>query len=153
MNSVTTQARSDGSITVENRQRLFIRYFTAILIDLVVLNLFDEYWDKVIIGSFTISLFAAVVLQLLLQLTIAFEHRMAGYFKSKQGRFFVVLRWFSTWLVLFVSKFIILWVLDISFGDEVLFLGVWHGLIAFIIVVFAMLLAEKAIMKLYHALA
>ena len=151
--SNATAIADDGSITSSNRQRLFIRYFTAILIDLAVLNLFDEYWDKVVIESFTISLFAAVVLQLLLQLTIVFEHRMAAYFKSKQGKLFVALRWFSTWLVLFISKFIILWVLDISFGEEVLFLGALHGLVAFIIVVFAMLLAEKAIMKLYAALA
>ena len=58
-----------------------------------------------------------------------------------------------TWAVLFISKFIILWVLDISFGEEVLFLGALHGLVAFIVVVFATLLAEKAIMKLYRALA
>ena len=30
-----------------NRQRLFMRYFTATLIDLVVLNLFAEYSDKI----------------------------------------------------------------------------------------------------------
>ncbi|MCW8964067.1 MAG: hypothetical protein OQL16_09735 [Gammaproteobacteria bacterium] len=152
MNNTATLP-DDGSITLNNRQRLFIRYFTAILVDLVVLNLFDEYWDKVVINSFTISLFAAVVLQLLLQLTLVFEHRMASYFKSKSGKAFVALRWLSTWLVLFISKFIILWVLDISFGDEVLFLGVLHGLVAFIVVVFAILLAEKAIMKLYQSLA
>jgi len=143
----------DGSITLSNRQRLFIRYFTAILVDLVVLNFFDEYWDKVVIDSFTIALFAAVVLQVLLQLTLVFEHRMADYFKSKPGKAFVALRWLSTWAVLFISKFIILWVLDISFGDEVQFLGPLHGLVAFIIVVFAILLAEKAIIKLYRSLA
>ena len=143
---------TDGTYTLINRQRLFIRYFTAILIDLVVLNLFDEYWDKVIIGSFTISLFAAIVLQLLLQLTLVLEHRLAAYFQSKAGKAFVVLRWFVTWLVLFLSKFVILWTLDIAFGDEVLFLGVYHGIVAFILVIFAMLLAEKAVMKLYYAL-
>lgn len=153
MSNVTAGPAIDGSITLNNRQRLFIRYFTAILIDLAILNLFDEYWDKVVIDSFTISLFAAIVLQVLLQLTIAFEHRMASYFKAKEGSHFVALRWLSTWLVLFLSKFVILWALDISFGDAVLFLGVYHGIVAFIVVVFAILLAEKAIMKLFHALA
>lgn len=35
-----------------DRQRLFVRYLMAILIDLTVLNLVDEYWDLVTIGSF-----------------------------------------------------------------------------------------------------
>lgn len=146
------KTNTDGTHTLINRQRLFMRYFTAILVDLVVLNLFDEYWDKVIIGSFTISLFAAIVLQLLLQLTLMLEHRLAAYFQSKVGTVFVVLRWFVAWMVLFLSKFVILWTLDIAFGDEVMFLGVYHGIVAFILVIFAMLLAEKAVMKLYYAL-
>ncbi|MFL2545923.1 MAG: hypothetical protein ACJ0SL_00935 [Candidatus Rariloculaceae bacterium] len=41
--------------TPSTRQSLFLRYFTAILIDLVVLNLFTEYSEHVQIDSFTIS--------------------------------------------------------------------------------------------------
>ena len=37
------------------RQRLFVAYFSAILIDLVVLNLFVEYSDYVVIDSFTLA--------------------------------------------------------------------------------------------------
>lgn len=29
------------------RQQMFVRYFTAILIDLTVLNFFNEYWAHV----------------------------------------------------------------------------------------------------------
>ena len=43
-----------------DRQRMFMRYFTAVLIDLVVLNLFVEYSDKVFVDSFTTSLLAAL---------------------------------------------------------------------------------------------
>ena len=68
-------------------QKLFIRYFTAILIDLVVLNLFVEYSQYVDVHSFTISLLAAVLLQVLLKLTLAVEHRIAAYFNAKKGGF------------------------------------------------------------------
>ena len=68
-------------------QKLFIRYFTAILIDLVVLNLFVEYSRYVVVHSFTISLLAAVLLQVLLKLTLAVEHRIAAYFKAMKGGF------------------------------------------------------------------
>ena len=54
-----------------NKQLLYVKYFTAILIDLLVLNLFDEYWDNVVITSFSISLLVAILLQILLKFTIS----------------------------------------------------------------------------------
>ena len=79
------------------RQQLFFRYTLAVLIDLTVLNLFNEYWDYVFIEFFTISLFAAILLQFLLQVTIAIEHRVANYFKKKAGLRPRVMRGLSTW--------------------------------------------------------
>ena len=140
-------AQEDSAQSISTKQRLFMRYFTAILVDLAILNLFDEYWDQVVIESFTISLFTAVVLQVLLQSTIAFEHYIATFFKTKLQRVF------SAWAILFVSKIIILEIINLAFGDNVLFLGAFHGLVAFIVVVIALLVAEKAIIKLYHSLA
>lgn len=58
------QNESAGSFS--NRQRLFIRYTLAVLVDLTVLNLFNEYWDFVYFEYFTISLLTAVLLQFLL---------------------------------------------------------------------------------------
>ncbi|MDX1507672.1 MAG: hypothetical protein R3358_05295, partial [Woeseiaceae bacterium] len=65
------------------RQRLFVRYLMATLIDLTVLNLFDEHWDYVTVDSFTISILAAILLQVLLKATLALEHRVAQYFNSR----------------------------------------------------------------------
>jgi hypothetical protein len=64
------------------KQSLFLRYFTAILIDLAVLNLFDEYWEHVVIDSFTISLVAALLLQVLLKITLALEHLVADFWSQ-----------------------------------------------------------------------
>ena len=131
-----------------NKQKLYIRYFTAILIDLTVLNLFDEHWDLVQINSFTISLFAAIMLQVLLVITLKIEHKIGGYFKSKIGFFAKFLRVFSAWVVLFGSKFVILEALNIAFGDEVLFKGPFHGIVAFIVVIVVMLLTEALSSKI-----
>src|SRR4051812_29443547 len=98
---VTAEAPSDG-------QRLFVRYFTGILIDLVVLGLFAQYWDYVWVISFTTALLAAVVLQILLKLTLALEHQVADFFKRRPGRWSTFLRFFFAWVVLFGSKFVIL---------------------------------------------
>jgi hypothetical protein len=135
-----------------NRQRLFLRYFTAILIDLVVLNLFVEYSESVTVDSFTVSLFAALVLQVLLKSTMALEHRIAAYFNVRQGGFAKFMRFFSAWLVLFGSKFVILGAIDLTFGDSVVFAGPLHGLVVLIIVLVTMLLAEEAVVRIYRRL-
>jgi hypothetical protein len=135
-----------------NRQRLFVRYFMAILIDLTVLNLFVEYSPHVAVDSFTISLLAAVLLQVLLKITIAIEHRVAAWFNTKPGAFARFMRFFTAWLILFGSKFVILEVLDVAFGDSLLFGGPLHGLVVLIVVIVVMLLAEEVVVRFYRRL-
>lgn len=135
-----------------NRQRTFLRYYTGVLIDLVVLNLFAEYWHRVYVDTFTTSLLAAIVLQLLLKATIAVEHWVAGFFKGKSGGFNTFLRFFFAWLVLFGSKFVILDAITLLFGENLRFEGRWHGIIPLIVVVVVMLLVEELIVRFYRLL-
>ncbi|MCE9657650.1 MAG: hypothetical protein K8R60_03755 [Burkholderiales bacterium] len=129
-----------------------MRYFTAILIDLVVLNLFVEYSKNVSIDSFTTSLLAAIVLQVLLKLTIAVEHRVALFFKARPGGLMTFLRFFCAWLVLFGSKFVILEAITFAFGDKVKFDGRFNGIVTLIVVIVAMLVAEELVVRLYRRL-
>jgi hypothetical protein len=122
----------------------------AILIDLTVLNLVDEYWGLVTIGSFTVSALAAVLLQVLLQATLALEHRVAAFFRAKPGSFAKFMRFFTAWLILFGSKFVMLGALDLAFGDDMLFAGPLH--VAFIVVIVAMLAAEEIAVRIYRRL-
>ena len=135
-----------------NRQRLFMRYFTAILIDLVVLNLFVEYSGMVFVDTFTTSLLAAIVLQVLLKLTIVCEHKVLDWFKGRAGAWMTFLKFFCAWLILFGSKFVILEALAQVFGDNVRFDGRWHGIITLIVVVVVMLVVEELIVRYYRAL-
>jgi len=135
-----------------NSQRLFVRYVLATLIDLTVLNLFDEYWAYVTVASFTISILAAILLQVLLKATLALEHRIAGYFNAKSGAAATVMRYFVAWLILFGSKFVMLGAINFAFGNEVVFAGPLHGVAAFIAVVVAMLVAEELVVRLYRRL-
>lgn len=95
----------------------------------------------------------AVLLQFLLQVTIAIEHRVAGYFKTKTGLRAKVLRALSTWTILFASKLVILEAINFAFGESVEFSGPIHGLVAFIIVVIAIIIAEQTITRIYKSLA
>jgi hypothetical protein len=138
--------------TPSPRQRAFLRYLTATLMNLVVLNLFVEYGDHVVAASFTVTLIASVLLQALLKLTIALEHRLAAYFTAKQGGLAKFMRYFSAWLVLFGSKFVILEALSFALGDRLRFGGPFHGIVALIVVVVTMLVVEAAIVKFLRSL-
>jgi len=129
-----------------------MRYLTATLVDLAVLNLFVEYWEHVSVDSFTITLLAAVLLQILLKLTIALEHRLAAFFNARPGGFNKFMRFFTAWLVLFGSKFVILEALSLAFGDGLRFGGPFHGIVALIVVVVTMLAVEAALVKFYRRL-
>lgn len=135
-----------------SRQRLFLRYFTAVLIDLVVLNLFAEYWSRVEIESFSISLLAAVLLQVLLKLTLVLEHRVAAWFDARSGTLARAGRYLAAWVILFGSKFAMLWAIDFAFGDAVRFHGPHHGVLAFIVLVVVMLVAEELFVRFYRRL-
>jgi len=139
--------------TPSSKQRLFVRYFSGILIDLVVLNLFVEYSPNVTIDSFTTSLFAAVLLQVLLKLTLVIEHRVAALFEGKSGGLMTSLRFFCAWLVLFGSKFVILEALSFAFGDNVRFGGPFNGIVILVAIIVVMLVAEEAIVRLYRKLS
>lgn len=145
--------KNEHAGSFSRRQQLFVRYTLFVLIDLTVLNLFNEYWGYVSIASFSVSLMAAVLLQILLQLTIAIEHRVANYFTKKTGITPKVLRGLSTWVILFVSKLVILQAINYAFGDSVLFAGPVHGLVAFIVVVITIIITEQTFLKLYRSFA
>ena len=134
------------------RQRVFLRYLTATLVDLAVLGLFAEYWEHVHADSFTVTLFAAVLLQILLKLTIVLEHHVAAFFNARPGGFNRFMRFFTAWLILFGSKFVILEALVLAFGDRLGFGGPFHGVVVLIVVVVAMLAVEAALVKLYRSL-
>jgi hypothetical protein len=155
---MTESTTASGSLwdtldhTPTPKQRVFLRYLTATLVDLVVLGLFAEYWEYVTVNSFTIMLLAAALLQILLKLTIVLEHRVAAYFKAKPGGFAKFMRFFTAWLILFGSKFVILEAVVLTFGDRLSFGGPFHGVVALIVVVVVMLVVEAVLVKVYRSL-
>lgn len=139
-------------VTLSRRQKLFVKYTMMVLIDLVVINLLSQFWDKVYIAAFHISLLAAILLQLLLQITMIIEHRIAGYFKQMSGLKAKIFRGLSTWAVLFGSKFAILWAINFSFGNDVQFHGALHGMVTFIALIVGIIVAEQVFNKVYRSL-
>ena len=136
-----------------DRQRLFMLFFVGALVDLVVLGVFDQFSSDVFVDSSATALLTAIVLQALLKATIVAEHRILARFKGKSGAAWTAFKFFSAWLILFGSKFVILEALSQIFGDNVHFEGVWHGIVWLIIVVITMVIAEEMVVRLYRKLS
>ena len=141
------------SRSFNQKQLFFLKYMLIVLIDLVVLGLFNQYWDLVFIETFTIGMFTAMLLQFLMQVALKIEHMAADYFfGGKSGTHIKVMRGISAWAIVFVSKLVILKALSIAFGDSVVFSGPMHGVVSFIIVVTGIIIAEQAVMWIYRSL-
>ncbi len=134
------------------RQQLFTRYVLAVLIDLVVLNLFHEYWDYVFIETFTISLLMAILLQFLMQVAIKIEHYAASFLTQTSGKAAKIKRAVSAYIILFISKIVIMEAINIAFGESVVFSGPIHGLIVFLTVVIGVIIAEQVTLRIYRSL-
>ena len=112
----------------------FITYhkvILGILVNSVVLGFFNDYTDIIITKSYSTTFFVALVLALLLIPTFRLKKFLSNYFKSRNKK---VLVFFSVWLVMFLSKFVFLWVLDLIFGDNLEVSG-FVGLILIILTV------------------
>jgi len=134
------------------RQRLFVRYYVAITADLIVLGLLSQFWDRVYISNFTTGLIAAVLLQVLLQLTLWIEHKAAQPFAGKTSGAARAGRFLVAWFILFLSKFVMLWIIGLVLGSAISFSGALHGAVAFIATVVCMVVAEEVMFRTFGAL-
>ena len=125
-------------------QARFLSWTMDVLVYIVVLNLFVEFVDTMVIDSFWISILTAVLLKLLLDALLGFEHRVAAFFKAREGTVNKVLGWASQFAILFLSKFLILEVVDVVFGDHVE-LGHFVEIVSLIVAMIASRLALRAV--------
>jgi hypothetical protein len=94
-----------GSMTTSAAQRWFVSWTTDVLIYVVILNLFKEFSDAITIESFWISLLTAVVLKILLDIVLWFEHRTSHLFDRSEGMVGGWLGFIATIVVLIAGKF------------------------------------------------
>ena len=107
------------TVLITRAQSTYLSWASDILIYTIVLNLFVEWVDNVVIDSFTISILTAVLLKILLDIVLGFEHRVRGFWASKEGTIYRILGAISLFAILFLGKLFILEVVDIVFGDHV----------------------------------
>jgi len=105
--------------TMTIAQARYVSWVADVLVYIVVLNLFVEFADAIVIESFWISILTAVLLKLMLDAAKGLGHGVGGYFRARDGAIYKGLGFGSVFAVLFFGKLLILVVVNIVFGDEV----------------------------------
>ena len=90
-----------------------------VLVYVVVLNLAVEYVPSVISEGFTLSLLTAVLLKLVLEVVVVVKGRVVGRFHEARTRTGRIAAATTLWLVAVGSKFVVLELVDLVFGDSV----------------------------------
>lgn len=129
-------------------QQKFLDWTLDILIYVVVINTFVQLVSDFYISSFTLSLFVAVLMKILLTLIIRFEHSAAGYFENHSNEKLHKLSVPVALLILFSSKFLIIEIIDIIFEDKVNF----HNFIALLLMLITMIATRKILEVVYDKL-
>jgi hypothetical protein len=112
-------ATETKTVTVTRAQHRYLKAMGDVLIYIVVLNLFVEFVDAVVIDSFYISILTAILLTALLDVLVIVEHGVHGYFEKKEAPVFRVVSIVATFAILFTSKLLILEIVNFVFGDHV----------------------------------
>jgi hypothetical protein len=110
----------------------------------VVLNLFVEYFPKVISETFTLSLLTAVLLKVVLEVVVVAEHWIKARFREASTPIGKVVAAFMLWVVLFGSKFLVLEAVDLVFRGRVS-LG---GFFSVVLLILALLVSRAAVRRL-----
>jgi hypothetical protein len=131
------------------RQQIFREMVLGTLVYSVVLGFFNDYTNILHTRSYSVTFAVALVMQVLTYLTFGLESRVADWFKTKAFRHNKAVLYLSVWLILFLSKFVFLEVIDFVFGNSVEI----SGFIGILLIVLAMTVTKELIDYIYDRLA
>jgi hypothetical protein len=135
--------------TESPKQQLFREMVLGTLVYAVVLGFFEDYTDIVNTWSYSITFFVAVVMQILTYLTFWLKSQVVKYFKGKEGKIYQAALVFGVWLILFLSKFVFLAVIDFIFGSSVEI----SGFVGLLLIIVTMTVAKYLMDVIYARLA
>ena len=147
--SSLSSGRTADLVCITRHQELFGSWSAYLLVDVVVLNLLVEFVPSIKIDSFYVSTLTACFFRLLLGLTLQVEHRVMRYSVSRGGRGLRLVGALAAYTVLFASKFVILELVDLVFGNDV-DLG---GFVGIVVIALSLMAVELAFRGLYDWLA
>lgn len=115
-----------------DKQLFFKEIVIGTLIYAVVLGFFNDYTSIVTAKSFSTIFFASIVLELLTCGAFALKSRVINLLKGRDGAGYKVAMFFSVWLIMFLSKFVFVWAIDLVFGNDINIYG-FFGILAVVV--------------------
>ncbi len=135
-------------LTITNWQLNWAGWTMTLLAYIVVLNLYEEFVEGVVIESFVISILVSVVLLILLVIIEGFEDRVHEFFAERSGTANRVIGAATMLAILVISKFAILEIINFIFGEAV---ELGHIVEVLILVLF-LVLAQKLMVFVWQRL-
>ena len=115
-----------------------------VFVYVVVLNLFVEYLPRVISETFTVSLLTAVLLKGVLEVVLVAKMRVVGRFRQASTPVAKIVAALMVWAVVFGSKFLVLEMVNVVFGDRIS-LG---GFFSVTLLIITLLVSRAAVRRL-----
>ncbi len=115
--------------TFNQKQLYFKELFVGTLIYAVVLGFFNDYTSIVYAQSFSTIFFASIVLEILTFLVFQLKDVVVARFKERKNTPHKVLFVFIIWFIMFSSKFVFVWTVDLIFGEKITING-FFGILA-----------------------
>ncbi len=131
-----------------SRQLLMQELFIGTLIYVTVLGFFNDYTSIVYAKSFSTIFFASIILETLTYLAFRLKSRIVSWLKDREGTIYRILMFFCVWLVMFLSKFVFIWALDIVFGSYIRV----NGFFGILIVVLCVTAIHKLAYEIFEKL-
>ena len=98
--------------------------------------------------SFTFIFLAAVVLEVLTCAALAVKDAIVGHLRHRGTRRAIALMAVGVWFVMFSSKFVFIWVIDLMFGEDVNINGFFGIFAVALVVTVAHRLADLVFVRL-----
>jgi uncharacterized membrane protein YvlD (DUF360 family) len=136
----------DDAPVFSARQLLFKELFVGTLIYSVVLGFFDDYTSIVTARSFSYVFLAAIVLEVLTCGALAAKDAIVRQLRRRDARPAAIA--FGVWFVMFTSKFVFIWAIDLVFGDDVDIDGFFGVFVVALVVTVVHRLADQAFLRL-----
>ena len=114
----------------------------------VVLGFFNDYTDILHTGTYSTTFLLAIVMQILTYLTYMVKDKFVYWLNSRKNLKSRVLLVFGVWLIIFLSKFVFLWTIELVFRGTVEISGFLGLLLMVVILTVAQKLVEIIYCKL-----
>lgn len=106
-------------------KRLAPEHVVDVFVYVVVLNVVAQFAPQVITETFVMSLLVAVLLKLVLEVVVAFKKRAVARLGGAPTRAGKAIGALTLVVLLPGSKLLVLWLVDVIFGDAVSLGGFW----------------------------